>query len=370
MRVLFVSGESVGGAPASTIELGRQLALRGHQVDVLLGDRPGPDSIFQRAVNVTIKCERVPAVHRLLRRALRRIGARTETLAPDREGEPARFLARVPENAYRALLASVPDVVVANSLPRVALRWMMDDLRRLDVPLVLYLREAHAISHLTISKVVPAAIVANSLDLQRQATELGLHCEFIPSVIDLASSTTSTSRTTAVMVNPIRENHPDRIVKMASLRPDIPFVLQESWPLDERESDALRSMIEPIANVELRPRTANPADVYRDARVLIAPYPTGRPRVVLEAQANAIPVIALDQPALAEVVGPGGVLVPTDADEAQWMHALQTIWDDRERYDDLVEACRTWASRDEIGPASIAARFEAVLERVAGGDGS
>jgi glycosyltransferase involved in cell wall biosynthesis len=94
-----------------------------------------------------------------------------------------------------------------------------------------------------------------------------------------------------------------------------------------------------------------------------------RPRVVLEAQANGIPVLATDLPALRETVGPGGSLVPADAPIAAWVEALGTCFDDPDRYQALVAAARAHAARDEVQPERVVARFEAVLAELVGAGG-
>jgi glycosyltransferase involved in cell wall biosynthesis len=87
---------------------------------------------------------------------------------------------------------------------------------------------------------------------------------------------------------------------------------------------------------------------------------------VLEAQANGIPVLATDLPALRETVGPGGILVPADAPITAWVEALGTCFDDPDRYRALVAAARAHATRDEVQPERVVARFEAVLAELVG----
>ena len=75
-------------------------------------------------------------------------------------------------------------------------------------------------------------------------------------------------------------------------------------------------------------------DLYGDARVLLVPYRMdSRPRVILEAQANAIPVLTGgDVPALVEATGPGGLSVPLES-VAAWVEVIRSLWIDREAYD-------------------------------------
>jgi glycosyltransferase involved in cell wall biosynthesis len=87
-------------------------------------------------------------------------------------------------------------------------------------------------------------------------------------------------------------------------------------------------------NVEFRP-TVSPADVpnlIREARAVLLPSVCyeAQPRVILEAYAAGVPVLASDLGALPEAVGPdSGVLVqPGDADA--WSDAVGRLLDDRE----------------------------------------
>jgi glycosyltransferase involved in cell wall biosynthesis len=276
-------------------------------------------------------------------------------------------MAQQPENAYLQLLATARhDVVVANSLPRLAMSWIADDLRSLGVPLVIYLREQHALTHLTVSRLVPDAVVANSLELCARATAAGTRAEFIPSIVDLSAVTVSSSRKTAVLINPVRAHRPELVVRMAAELPDIPFVLQESWSLRPEEVREISQATARLANLTLRRRMEDSSEIYRDARVVIAPYPAGRPRVVAEAHHNGIPVIGLDQPSMAEAIGPGGVVIPDDAPGECWVSAVRRIWEDPGWYGSLVDASRQWARRAEVQPETVLRAFEAVLTRVVG----
>ena len=102
--------------------------------------------------------------------------------------------------------------------------------------------------------------------------------------------------------------------------------------------------------------------------MLLVPHRVdNRPRVILEAQSNGIPVIATDYPGLAESVGAGGLLVEDVDDPRPWVVALARVWDDPAHYGVLVDAARVHASRAEVDPAVIAQRFEQLLEELVEG---
>src|SRR5207244_11535542 len=106
-----------------------------------------------------------------------------------------------------------------------------------------------------------------------------------------------------------------------------------------------------------------------------APYLTnGRPRVVLEAQANGIPVLASNLPAVVEAVGPGGVTVEAEAPIAEWVDALNRLLEPA-TYDALTAAALAHAHRPEVDTEQIVTRFEDALAHLVrsdacGGDGA
>jgi glycosyltransferase involved in cell wall biosynthesis len=85
-----------------------------------------------------------------------------------------------------------------------------------------------------------------------------------------------------------------------------------------------------------------------------------RPRVIAEAQANGIPAIVADSPALVEAVGDGGLLVALD-DLDGWCRALRSVWDDAAVYQALTDEARRHSLRGEISASSVAARFDEFL---------
>src|SRR5204862_6869191 len=120
-----------------------------------------------------------------------------------------------------------------------------------------------------------------------------------------------------------------------------------------------------LPNVEFRPRTTDLGTVYRDARLLFVPHRLdNRPRIVAEAQANGIPVVASNHPGLVEAVGPGGVLVHPDAPDTEWIEAVGRLWDDTALYQRLVDAALGHAARPEIDPEVVTSRFEEAVRQL------
>ena len=120
-------------------------------------------------------------------------------------------------------------------------------------------------------------------------------------------------------------------------------------------------MLQTLPNVELRGRVQDVRTVYRDARALLVPFTFNtRPRVVLEAQANEIPVLATDTPSLAEAVGDGGLLVGSDVAIEGWVRSLRRLLEP-ELHAVLAAAAGRHAERDDVNPDRIVRSFETAM---------
>jgi glycosyltransferase involved in cell wall biosynthesis len=119
------------------------------------------------------------------------------------------------------------------------------------------------------------------------------------------------------------------------------------------------------ANVEFRP-TVSPAEVpalIREARALLLPslWYEAQPRVILEAYAAGVPVLASDLGALPEAVEhDSGLLVPPGDAEA-WSDAVERLSDDRESTRLGEGAWRLW--RDRYSPERALQNLEDAYRR-------
>jgi glycosyltransferase involved in cell wall biosynthesis len=269
----------------------------------------------------------------------------------------------LPENSLVTVChAFRPDVVVASSVSRPGWRRMRDLLARDGIPSALYIREEAGIGHLAISHSPPDLLLANAHTYAAAAEDLGYRATMIPSVVNLDPCRVVSSRERVLFINPVASYGVDRAVAIAAARPDVQFAFVEWWELGDDARAALDAQLADLPNVELRPSVSDPAALYADASVLITPYTLDmRPRVVLEAQVNGIPVLATDLPALRETVGDGGILVPPDAPIDAWVAALGSLVDDPDRYAALEAAARVHAARDEVDPEAVVTRFETAL---------
>lgn len=362
MRILFVSGVAIGGSAHSTRELAERLTGHGHDVAILFRfERPRMRRVHQRSVNLVSKlgshaiASHVDRVASMIGRKPRR----TKEAVPYAVWESV-----VPENSLGTVMRSFgPDIVVVSSIGRVAWQRIRQDLRDLGIPSVLYIREESALGHLSISEAPPDLLLANSHTNAERAGALGTPALMIPSVVTVDRYLVASTRERVLFVNPVPSYGLETALDLAAARPDVQFAFVEWWKLEDDERAALNERLAAkLPNVVLRPATTDPAAVYADARVLLAPFLLdGRPRVVLEAQANGIPVLARDLPALRETVGPGGRLVPADAPVEAWADALGSLIDDPERYREACDAARAYAGRKDVDPEVVVARFERAL---------
>ncbi|MGZ4688208.1 MAG: glycosyltransferase [Acidimicrobiia bacterium] len=368
MRILFISGTVTGGSAHSTRELAEHLTGHGHGVAVLSRvDGDEVRSVHRRAANLVSKLSTSSVAGRV-DRVTSMVGRK-----PRRSKQPVPYEAWesvVPENSLRFLIQSFgPDVVVASTVERAAWTQIRQILTALGIPSVLYVREESALDHLRSADSPPDLLLAGSHAFAARAAQLGYPALVIPSVVSVDRYLVESSRERVLFINPVRSFGLETALELAAARPDVRFAFVEWWKIDDAERAALDARLAAkLPNVVLRPATADPAAIYADARVLLTPFLVDRwPRVVLEAQANGIPVLGRDLPALHEAIGSGGRLVPADAVAGEWTAALGDLIDDPDRYREACDAARAHAAREEVDPGVIVSRFErALAELVAG----
>jgi glycosyltransferase involved in cell wall biosynthesis len=363
VRLLFVSSTTVGGSGRSQRELALGLLRRGHEVKFLVDDDRAAKLIrwvAEQCADLAARFEGKPG-ERVASALERRPGRRTGLLRLD---GLEHATTAVPQNGLVPMIDRFqPDVVICNSLERLAWRRIQTACADRDVPTVLYVRETDSLDHLSNGQ-VPDTLVANAESLQAALHEQGFECAFVPSVIDVDVTRTDSTRRVALAINPIESRGGDIIWKLAAEVPEIPIVVQESWELVGSELATVQRHIAELPNVEFRRSVPPGPGLYGDARVLLVPYRVdNRPRVITEAQSNGIPVISADVPALSEAIGAGGVVVPLESIE-EWATALRDLWNDQSRYDLLSAAAAEQGRRPEINPEVVTSSFEAIVEEL------
>ena len=157
-------------------------------------------------------------------------------------------------------------------------------------------------------------------------------------------------------VNPIPMKGRDLALRLAALLPHRQFVFVEAWNMRADERASLERGMSGLANVSLRPRSVGLAAVYRSTALLLVPSqcPEAFSRVVLEACASGIPVLASRVGGVPEAMGESGVLLdPADPAE-RWAEAIEAMLADPGRF---RAAALANAQRAEFRMPFVAAQY-------------
>jgi glycosyltransferase involved in cell wall biosynthesis len=175
---------------------------------------------------------------------------------------------------------------------------------------------------------------------------------------------TRTDRSSVLFVNPVPEKGVDIAIGLARRCPDIPFLFVEAWTLDAHWKAQLKDTLAALPNVRLVPRTRDMRSLYARARIVLAPsrWEETFGRIAAEAHVSGIPVLASDRGGLPEAVGPGGMLIASDAPLTTWAAALRRMWDDRAYHRHLTNAALAHSRRPEIDCETQLARFVELLQ--------
>ena len=112
--------------------------------------------------------------------------------------------------------------------------------------------------------------------------------------------------------------------------------------------------------VKLRPKTADVAAVYAQLDLIVVPSrEESFGRVAVEAMANGVAVVASDLPALSEVVGPAGMLIPVGS-AAEAANAIVGLARDSSERTRIGELGRARAKAYE--PAALVAQLRTHLD--------
>ena len=356
----------MGGAARSTHELAAVLLERDHHCATLMTSDTEVATIrrHKRILNLSVKSQRHQATE-ILRPAVEfvrsRIGA--HRVRDVTRAYPA-WTSALPENALNAtILKFRPDIVVTNSIERPAWRQIRDLCVMHRIPTVFYIREASGVRHLIDPPSPPDLLLANAEAHAIEARVAGFDCAVVPSVVNTERSRVTSQRTHVVLVNPVPIYGVELAIEIAACCPEIPFTFVESWPLSDRERLELDDRCTDLGNCELLPFQADARNIYRHARamLMLCTVPS-RPRVIPEAQANGIPVVAVDRPGHGEAVGSGGILIDPQAPLTTWVTQLRRLWHDDIHYQQLCDEALRHASRSDATPLAVVQRFESLVE--------
>jgi glycosyltransferase involved in cell wall biosynthesis len=345
VRILFAGKQHFdpGGIQSSTDQLAIRLVADGHDVAVLAHAAfDGPPRPASAQWSVTCEHREPYAAY-----AVQRLS-------------PATGLGVVVRQ-FR------PDVLVVNA----GGSWWHDWTHPLvlaaptKLPVALYVRDAEALELLPALAPRLDLVLANAQSHADRAEPFGLETLVIPSVVDLDRYRVEPTGEVVVFINPVPRKGVETAFAIAAARPDVPFEFRESWHLPRAAAEDIAARCTQLGNTKFLRSTTDAAEPYRRARLLLVPYEDGnRPRVIAEAHASGIPVLARDAPAHREAVGPGGILVPSEAPLDAWLAGLDALWADATTHDRYASAARGHSARDEMDTAELTRRLADALDGV------
>lgn len=181
------------------------------------------------------------------------------------------------------------------------------------------------------------------------------------------------------LVNPLPEKGVSlflRLVDMASRQaPDMQFLVVEGRGRLQSAVEQLKMRPDLLSRVKLLPTQQDMRQVYRQTRVLLMPsfWFEAAGRVLIEAVANGIPVLATGRGGIPETLAGGGTLldvperclqnhwlVPSEAEAAPWWQAMRALHEDEVHYQAMSARALAAAATHDLGHK--AARLEQVLQ--------
>ena len=215
----------------------------------------------------------------------------------------------------------------------------------------------------------PAILYLSNSDFtaQRWRALCGIDSTVVPPLVLPERYFVSTRGDRVLFVNPTPIKGVEIMFALAAACPDIPFLVSESWGLDPNWRAYCLNRAAVLSNIEWSGPTRDMRPVYARSRTLLMPslWEEAFGRTVVEAQINAIPVVASDRGALPDTVGAGGVLVDAHAPIDHWARALREAFMPSARYDQLSDQARHQAFQTAAAPLMLG-RFLSALAGHAG----
>jgi glycosyltransferase involved in cell wall biosynthesis len=210
-------------------------------------------------------------------------------------------------------------------------------------------------------------IVSNSRFVASLVEALfGTACEVDYPFIERAHSTVADRAAECItFINPRQIKGLDIAFDVAALLPDRRFIFAEAHILSRAERSALDRGLRNLPNVSFHPHAESLKSVYARTALLMVPssFREAFGRVIVEACANGIPVVARNIGGIPEAMGNSGVLLDEAAPPELWAKTIESILSDPDRCAELSTAAVANAQREEFDPAVIATGFLGILRK-------
>ena len=233
--------------------------------------------------------------------------------------------------------------------------------RRLGIPGVLYVHDAEtapnelkAMGRLGCHVVCSSEFLANKVE-----RIIGRPVQVVYPASDWYFGTLGDPQGSVLMINPVKVKGVETLLEIARRRPEVQFLLLESWKLGESALHSLQAQLAALPNVRFHPRVSDMRAIYQQARLLLVPstWEEGFGMVAVEAQSCGSPVIASARGGLPESVAEGGLLIQNHLDIDAWLQALDRILDDPDHYHHWRQAALVHARSTRFTPRDCAQRF-------------
>jgi glycosyltransferase involved in cell wall biosynthesis len=206
-------------------------------------------------------------------------------------------------------------------------------------------------------------LAVSSFAAERLRAWCGVAATVLPPIIEPAPDDPAAPHDRMLLVNPVPEKGCEIAFAVMREVRHVPFIVLESWPLTEAWRGYCMARTAPFGNIDWRAPTDDMNAVWRRTRAVLMPSIVEETwgRVAGEAQARGIPVIASTRGALAETVGPGGVLIDVHGPLDAWIGAVERLASDNALHRRLAAAARDHAARTQAQPAAVAQQLVAAL---------
>ncbi|MGB3721749.1 MAG: glycosyltransferase [Pacificimonas sp.] len=357
-RILFATSQSFppfhfGGSGKSTVELVAALGKNGIDASVLSS---------------------LPESAGLLERWLR-LQAKFGGYSHDRTNGHSTFRAWQPWTALSKLQKRYPhDILFIQAGQKHGFAYAAQSI---GMPVLCYLRdnafgflEQHPDLLHSMSYIANSHFIANSFHALT-----GVRPGVIRPLINLDDYRVDPTGERVLFINPHPQKGVDLVLRIAEQLPRIPFLIVNGWGNTPENEAAISARLAALPNVERLSSQRDMRNVYKRARLLLAP--TGTPyrghsnpvreawgRVVTEAQVSGIPVVATRAGGFPESVGEGGVLVDIDASTESWAAEVRALWTDHGYHSRLSDNARRHVLSRELQADGIVEDLSAVFSQI------